>query len=89
VDLKSHIKQTNILTFNHPTMSHKPHSLTVSQSTHYFPKITLTGAWLQDWGFHKGDKIIVTQTAEGEIVLKVTTPFPHIADSQHREKNSA
>lgn len=70
-------------------MQYKPHSLTVSESTNYFPKITLTGAWLQDWGFHKGDKIIVTQTGEGEIILKVTTPSQHIVASKAHEKNAA
>jgi|SRR5580692_9529005 hypothetical protein len=65
---------SNINTFNLSAMEKKPRSLTVSESATYHPRIILTGAWLKDWGFAKGDQLLVSQTSTRDILIKVATP---------------
>lgn len=55
-------------------MEKKPRSLTVSESADYHPRIILKGAWLRKWGFTKGDRVTVTRTDAGEILIKFTAP---------------
>jgi hypothetical protein len=62
------------ITFKLTTMEKKPRSLTVSESATYYPRIILTGAWLKDWGFAKGDQIFVSQTGTRDILIKVAAP---------------
>jgi hypothetical protein len=37
-----------------------PHPLTVSVSYRYAPQVTITGAWLREWGIKIGDHVCVT-----------------------------
>lgn len=50
----------------------RPHPLTVLPSYRWFPQVTITGAWLRDWGMTKGDRICVTLEAEDVIGIKMT-----------------
>jgi hypothetical protein len=55
-------------------MEHKPRSLTITESADHRPRIILNGNWLRNWGFSKGDKVSVTKTGPGEILIKFTAP---------------
>lgn len=55
-------------------METKPRSLTVAESVHGHPKITLTGAWLAQFGFAIGDQVSVTSIEPGTLLVKVETP---------------
>jgi hypothetical protein len=48
-------------------------SLTVSESD-YRARIVLKGQWLRDWGFTKGDKVLVTRLDTGDILIKFDKP---------------
>ena len=51
--------------------NHRSHPLAVStNSTTNVPQITITGAWLRDWGFRKGDLISVVK--EDHSVMAIT-----------------
>jgi hypothetical protein len=65
---------SNITTFNLYTMESNLRSLTVSESDDYRTRITLKGKWLHDWGFTKGDKVLVTCTDTGDILIKFDKP---------------
>src|SRR5580658_6690129 len=64
---------SNITTFNLYTMESNLRSLTVSESD-YRARIVLKGKWLHDWGFTKGDKVLVTCTDTGDILIKFDKP---------------
>lgn len=64
----------NITTFNLYTMESNLRSLTVSESDDFRARITLKGKWLHDWGFTKGDKVLVTCTDTGDILIKFDKP---------------
>jgi hypothetical protein len=49
-------------------------SLTVSESNDYRARIVLKGKWLHNWGFTKGDKVLVTCTDTGDILIKFDKP---------------
>jgi hypothetical protein len=49
-------------------------SLTVSETDDYRARIVLKGKWLHDWGFTKGDKVLVTCTDTGDILIKFDKP---------------
>ena len=51
---------------------YKSHPVTVRPSERCCPQITITGAWLCDWGIAIGDRVSVTRTAEVEIHIQVT-----------------
>ena len=55
-------------------MEYKTRSLTVSDSVQDQPRIMLTGAWLRQWGYTPGDRILVTRTESGEITIKIEMP---------------
>jgi hypothetical protein len=55
-------------------MEKKPRSLTVSESADHQPRIILKGKWLRDWGFTRGDKVSVTRTDSGDILITFTAP---------------
>jgi len=49
-------------------------SLTVSESDDHRARLTLKGKWLRNWGFTKGDKVLVTCTDAGDILIKFDQP---------------
>ena len=49
----------------------RPHPLSVFPSYRWLPQVTITGAWLRDWGITKGDRICVTLEAENVISIKM------------------
>ena len=52
--------------------SRRSHPLTVStNTTTNVPQITITGAWLRDWGFSKGARISITNEGDGIITVDV------------------
>ena len=65
---------SNITTFNLYTMESNLRSLTVSESDDYRARIVLKGKWLHDLGFTKGDKVLVTCTDTGDILIKFDKP---------------
>jgi hypothetical protein len=65
---------SNITTFNLYTMESNLRSLTVSESDDYRARIVLKGKWLHNWGFTKGDKVLVTCTDTGDILIKFDKP---------------
>ena len=65
---------SNITTFNLYTLESNLRSLTVSESDDYRARIVLKGKWLRDWGFTKGDKVLVTCTDTGDILIKFDEP---------------
>jgi hypothetical protein len=50
----------------------RPHPLSVFPSYRWVPQVTITGAWLRDWGMTIGDRICVTLEAEDVIGIKRT-----------------
>jgi hypothetical protein len=50
----------------------RPHPMSVFPSYRWLPQVTITGAWLRDWGISKGDRICVTLEAENVISIKLT-----------------
>ena len=50
----------------------RPHHLSVYPSYRWLPQVTITGAWLRDWGMAVGDRICVTLEAEDVINIKKT-----------------
>ena len=50
----------------------RPHPLTVIPSYRWLPQVTISGAWLRDWGMSIGDRICVTLEAENVIDIKMT-----------------
>ena len=56
-------------------MKKEARSLTVSSaaSTEH-PRLILTGAWLTQFGFAIGDKVSVTASDPGTIVIRIETP---------------
>ncbi len=72
-------------------MERKPRSLTVSESADYHPRIILKGKWLQDWGFTKGDKVLVTCTDTGDILIKFDKPSTvlSVMRRQHESQHGA
>jgi hypothetical protein len=50
----------------------RPHPLSVFPSYRWVPQVTITGAWLRDWGMTIGDRICVTLEAEDVIGIKMT-----------------
>jgi hypothetical protein len=65
---------SNITTFNLYTMESNLRSLTVSGSDDYRARIVLKGKWLHNWGFTKGDKVLITCTDTGDILIKFDKP---------------
>jgi hypothetical protein len=65
---------TNILIFNNFTMKKEARSLTVSAAPTDHPRLILTGAWLKQFGFTIGDKVSVTTTDPGTIIIKIESP---------------
>ena len=55
-------------------MENKPRSLTVTESADHRPRIVLKGTWLRNWGLTKGDKVSVTRTDTGDILIKFAAP---------------
>ncbi|HET6256672.1 MAG TPA: hypothetical protein VFE32_21535 [Puia sp.] len=55
-------------------MERKPRSLTVTESADHHPRILLKGKWLRNWGFTKGDQVLVTRTEAGDILIKFSSP---------------
>jgi hypothetical protein len=52
--------------------SRRSHPLTVStNTTTNVPQITISGAWLRDWGFNKGSRVSVTSEGDGMIAVEV------------------
>jgi hypothetical protein len=51
-------------------MENNIRTLTVCPSVRDHSKITLTGAWLEQWGYTVGDRIAVTKTDSGDILIK-------------------
>jgi hypothetical protein len=70
---------TNILIFNNFTMKKEARSLTVSAASTEHPRLILTGAWLKQFGFTIGDKVSVTATDPGTIIIKIETPAAVVA----------
>jgi hypothetical protein len=44
------------------------------------PKVTITGAWLHDWKIRLGDRVSVTRTGEGNILIQVQTPAAQLRE---------
>jgi len=57
--------------------------LKVSESARSLPKITLTGSWLQNYGFNIGDTVTVTSTEPGILVVQLNLTGPQL---QHIEQ---
>ena len=60
-------------------MKKEARSLTVSAAPTDHPRLILTGAWLAQFGFSIGDKVSVTSTDPGTIIIKIETPAAVIA----------
>jgi hypothetical protein len=65
------------------TMSTKERLLTVSAAPTDHPRLILTGAWLSQFGLTIGDKISVTCTQPGNLIIKIETPAAVV---QYRKK---
>jgi hypothetical protein len=55
-------------------MKKEARSLTVSSAPTDHPRLILTGAWLTQFGFTIGDKVSVTSTDPGTIIVKIEIP---------------
>jgi hypothetical protein len=60
-------------------MKKEARSLTVSAAPTDHPRLILTGAWLKQFGFTIGDKVLVTTTDPGTIIIKIETPAVVVA----------
>ena len=63
------------MSFADHTVKTKPRLLTVTESCRYYPRITISGAWLRDWGFSVGDRVFLMHIAAGETLIRVGTRF--------------
>lgn len=65
----------------------RSHPLAVStNTTTNAPQITITGAWLRDWGFSKGARISATNEGNGNITVQVVlSPEAWRAEKNDRE----
>jgi DNA repair protein RadC len=62
----------------HPTQVRTPHGR--------LPKITITGAWLHDWKIRLGDRVSVTRTDEGNILIQVQTAAPKVREIKVKKR---
>jgi hypothetical protein len=51
----------------------KPRLLTVTESCRYYPRITISGSWMRDWGFSIMDQVFLLKVADGEALIRVGT----------------
>lgn len=51
----------------------KPRLLTVTESCRYFPRITISGSWMRDWGFSVMDRVSLLKVADGETLIRIGT----------------
>ena len=49
----------------------KPRLLTVSESCRYYPRITISGSWMCDWGFSIKDRVFLLKIANGETLIRI------------------
>jgi len=61
------------MSFTNHTTNTKPRLLTVSESCRYHPRITISGAWLRDWGFAIGDRVFLMSITPGVTLLRIGT----------------
>ena len=50
------------------------------------PKITITGAWLHDWKIRLGDRVSVTRTDEGDILIQAHTADPKVREIKVKKR---
>lgn len=62
------------MSFTNHTQQTKPRLLTVTESCWCHPRITISGDWLLDWGFAIGDRISLTWTEVGHMLMKIVMP---------------
>ena len=67
----------------------KPRLLTVTESCRWYPRITITGAWLREWGFAIGDSVILMHTGPAEILIKIGLDLDHVDLLRCRPKNAS
>jgi hypothetical protein len=75
---------SNITTFNLYTMESNLRSLTVSESADHRARIILKGKWLHEWGFTKGDKVLVACLDTGDILIKFDKPGTMLSAMQRQ-----
>src|SRR6185437_8507677 len=59
------------MSFDLPSVKHKPRTLTVCPSCRGLPRIVLSGYWLYQWGFNIGDRFLACYAAAGSLLLKI------------------
>ena len=67
-------------------MKKEPRTLTVSYAPTDHPRLTLTGAWLRQFGFATGDVVSVTNLEPGVLVVKVDMPASLVNHQKQRER---
>ncbi|HEY4208038.1 MAG TPA: hypothetical protein VGM31_14540 [Puia sp.] len=67
----------------------KPRLLTVTESCRYYPRITISGAWLRDWGLSVGDRVFLLGVSAAEILIKVGNKIDESDISQYRKQAAA
>jgi hypothetical protein len=79
------------MSFANDTTKTKPRILTVAYSCRNHPRITLSGAWLLDWGFNIGDRISLLFVEPGNILVRTGSwpDWPAVTHDQLNEPAAA
>lgn len=77
------------MSFTNHTVPPKPRLLTVTESCRCYPRITLSGAWLRDWGFAIGDSVVLVHTGPSEMLIQIGLWLNHKDALKYRPKNGS
>jgi len=77
------------MSFTNDTPKTKPRLLTVTESCRCYPRITISGAWLRDWGFAVGDSVILVHTRPSEMLIKIGLWINHLDLLKYCPKNAS
>src|SRR5579872_7388630 len=83
------ILKAKYMSFTHHNEKPKPRLLTVTRSCRSYPRITLSGAWLRDWGFAILDRVYLMRIASGIALIRIGTPFDESDISKYHPQPDA
>ena len=67
----------------------KPRLLTVTESCRYYPRITISGSWMRDWGFSVMDRVFLLKVFNGEALIRIGTPLEQSDVSKYCRQQGA
>jgi hypothetical protein len=66
-----HLSKLKYMSFADHTVKTKPRLLTVSESCRNYPRITVSGGWMFDWGFSIDDPVALLSITPGIALIRI------------------